>query len=196
MNPYLVPPRDLLDTLARNWWLFLVRGALAILLGVIAIAWPAITLVSLALVYGAYALADGVVAVSAAIRGGSFMPRWWLAVVGVAGVLFGVATILWPGMTVLILVLLIAAWSIASGIMQIIGAMRLRNEIPDEWLLVSSGVVSVLFGLVLLFFPSAGALGLVFAIGIFAIVYGILLVSFALRLRKDERMHGPGHVHA
>lgn len=196
MNTYAAPALGLLNALERNWWLFLLRGAFAILFGVLAIVWPAITLVALAVVYGAYALVDGIIAIVAAVKGGSFTPRWWLALVGVAGVLFGIVTILWPRMTALILVLLIAGWSIVSGVMQIIGAIRLRKEIPNEWLLIASGALSVVFGIMLALFPGAGVLGLVFAIGIFAIAYGVLLVAFGLRLRRHERMHDHRHAHA
>jgi uncharacterized membrane protein HdeD (DUF308 family) len=186
----------MLNALERNWWLFLLRGLFAILFGAVAIAWPAITLVALTLAYGAYALVDGVLAIVAAVKGGSVIPRWWLVLIGIAGLLFGIATLMWPGMTALILLFLIAGWSIVSGVMQIIGAIRLRKEIPNEWLLIAGGLLSVLFGAVLFLFPGAGALGLVFTIGVFAIIYGVLLVSFALRLRKHDRTHGHRHAHA
>ena len=115
-------------------------------------------------------------------------PRWWLALVGILGILAGVVTLFWPGMTAIVLLIFIAAWAIASGVMQIVGAIRLRKEIDDEWLLIASGVLSVLFGLVLLARPGLGALSMIFVIGAFAIVYGILEVMFSLRLRR--------HVHA
>jgi uncharacterized membrane protein HdeD (DUF308 family) len=91
---------------------------------------------------------------------------------------------MWPGITGLVLLFFIAGWAIAAGVFEIVGAIRLRKEIKDEWLLIASGVVSVLFGVLILMFPGAGALGLAFAIGVFALVYGFLLVGFALRLRK------------
>lgn len=196
MNTHPTYANQMLHALEKNWWLFLLRGVVAILFGGLALTWPAITLVALTLVYGAYALADGILAIIAAIKGGSLAPRWWLALVGVVGILFGALTLLWPGITALILLFLIAGWSIASGVMQIVGAIRLRKEIPNEWLLVAGGVLSVLFGVVLFLFPGAGALGLVFTIGVFAIVYGVLLISFALRLRKHDQTHGHRHAHA
>ena len=196
MNTHPTYANQMLHALEKNWWLFLLRGVVAILFGGLALTWPAITLVALTLVYGAYALADGILAIIAAIKGGSVAPRWWLALVGVVGILFGALTLLWPGITALILLFLIAGWSIASGVMQIVGAIRLRKEIPNEWLLVAGGVLSVLFGIVLFLFPGAGALGLVFTIGVFAIVYGVLLISFALRLRKHDQTHGHRHAHA
>jgi uncharacterized membrane protein HdeD (DUF308 family) len=196
MNTHLLHTSRMLHALEKNWWLFLLRGLAALVFGALAIMWPAITLVALTLVYGVYALADGILAIIAAAKGGSMAPRWWLALVGVVGILFGIVTLFWPGMTALVLLFLIAGWSIASGVMQIVGAIRLRKEIPNEWLLIAGGVLSVLFGVVLFMFPGAGALGLVFTIGVFAIIYGVLLVSFGLRLRKHDQTHGHGHVHA
>ena len=174
----------MLHALVKNWWLLLLKGLCAIAFGVLAFVWPGVTLVTLILFYGAFALVDGVIAILAAIMGGAPAPRWWLAVVGLFGIAAGVVTFLWPGMTALVLLIFIAAWAIATGIMQIIGAIRLRKEIDNEWLLVAGGVVSVIFGVVLLAQPGAGALALIFVIGAYAIIYGILLVAFALRLRK------------
>jgi uncharacterized membrane protein HdeD (DUF308 family) len=178
----------MLHALASNWWLLLLRGLCAILFGVLTFAWPGVTLLTLALLYGAYALIDGVIAIAAAVRGGAPAPRWWLAVVGLLGITAGVVTLLLPGMTALLLLLFIAAWAIASGAMQIIGAIRLRKEIDNEWWLVAGGVLSVIFGLVLAVQPGTGALALLFVIGIYAIVHGVMLISFSLRLRKHA--HG------
>jgi uncharacterized membrane protein HdeD (DUF308 family) len=176
--------RPMLDALARNWWVLLLRGIIAILFGVATFVWPGITLITLVLLYGAFAFADGVLAIIAAIRGGVPAPRWWLALIGVFGIAAGVLTAVWPGITAVVLLLFIAFWAIASGIMQIVGAIKLRKEIDDEWLLIASGVLSVLFGCLLVFQPGAGALALVLVIGSFAILYGILLVMFSLRLRR------------
>lgn len=178
----------LLHALARNWWLILLRGILAIIFGVLTFIWPGITLVTLVLLYGAYALVDGVFALAAAIMGGAPAPRWWLAVVGLLGIAAGIATFLWPGLTAFVLLFFIAFWAIALGIMEIIGAIRLRKEIDNEWWLVASGVLAVLFGLILIVQPGAGALSLILVIGAFAILHGITLVLFAFRLR--------GHSHA
>ncbi len=180
--------RPMLHELAKNWWLILLRGICAIIFGVLTFVWPGVTLVTLVLLYGAFALADGIFALGAAIAGRTPEPRWWLALVGLLGIAAGIVTLLWPGMTAVILLFFIAAWAIASGVMQIVGAIRLRKEISDEWLLIASGVLSVLFGLVLLARPGLGALSMIFVIGAFAIVYGILEVMFSLRLRR--------HVHA
>ena len=192
-SPTAYPPgtvrmRPMLEALAQNWGLSLLRGLLAIAFGVLAFIWPGITLISLVLLYGAFAFADGILAIAAAIRGGAPAPRWWLLLIGVFGIAAGVLTLLWPQITALVLLLFIAGWAIATGIMQIIGAFKLREEITDEWLLIASGVLSVAFGVLLAMWPKAGALAMVLVIGSFAIMYGILLVMFALRLRKHAEV--------
>jgi uncharacterized membrane protein HdeD (DUF308 family) len=173
----------MLDALSRNWWLIVLRGVFAILFGVLAFIWPGITLVTLILLYGAFAFADGILAIAAAIRGGSPAPRWWLVLVGLFGIAAGVLTAAWPQITGLVLLLFIAGWAIATGVMQIIGAISMRNEIEGEWYLIASGVLSVLFGALLIMWPGAGALAMVLVIGSFAILYGILMVFFGLKLR-------------
>jgi uncharacterized membrane protein HdeD (DUF308 family) len=174
--------------LAKNWWLVLLRGIAAIVFGVLAFVWPGLTLLVLIMFYGAWALVDGVLAIIAAVTGGAPAPRWWLAIVGVLGILAGILTFLWPGITALVLLFFIAGWAIAIGVFQIIGAIRLRKEIDNEWLLILSGVVSVLFGIGVLLVPGAGALALVWVIGLYAIVEGVLYIALSFRLKK--------HVHA
>jgi len=186
--PGTVRMRPMLDALARNWWVILLRGVLAILFGVLTFIWPGITLITLVLLYGAFAFVDGVLSIVAAIRGGVPAPRWWLALVGVFGIAAGVLTVAWPGITAMVLLLFIAFWAIATGVMEIVGAIKLRREIDDEWLLIASGVLSVLFGCLLVFQPGAGALALILVIGSFAILFGILLVMFALRLRRHAEV--------
>jgi uncharacterized membrane protein HdeD (DUF308 family) len=179
----------MLDALARNWWLILLRGVCAIIFGVLAFAWPGITLLALVVLYGAFALSDGVFALAAAMMGGPPAPRWWLAIVGLLGIAVGILTLVWPGITGLVLLLFIAGWAIATGVMQIVGAVRLRKEIEGEWILIASGALSVLFGLLLAAAPGAGALALIFTIGSFAIIYGVLLVLFALKLKKHAAVY-------
>jgi uncharacterized membrane protein HdeD (DUF308 family) len=186
--PGTVLMRPMLDDLARNWWLILLRGVCAIIFGVLTFLWPGLTLFTLILLYGVFALFDGGLAVGAAIMGGTPAPRWWLALVGVLGIVAGAVTLAWPGLTGLVLLFFIAGWAIASGVFEIVGAIKLRKEIDDEWLLIASGVLSVLFGILILMFPGAGALGLAFAIGTFAVLYGILLTGFSLRLRKHAEV--------
>jgi uncharacterized membrane protein HdeD (DUF308 family) len=177
----------LLHALARNWWLLLLRGIVAIVFGVLAFIWPGLTLLTLIILYGAYALTDGILAVIAAIAGtGGAGPRWWLAIVGLLGVVAGLLTFLWPGITALVLLFFIAGWAIASGVFEIVGAIRLRKEIDNEWLLVLSGLLSVIFGVVLLMQPAAGALALVWIIGAYAMLAGVLYVALALRLKRHR----------
>lgn len=182
--PGTVQMRPMLDPLARNWWLFLLRGILAIIFGILTFIWPGLTLLTLVAFYGAFALLDGIFSLTAAITNGAPAPRWWLALVGVLGIAAGLLTFFWPGVTGIVLLMFIAAWAVGSGIFQIVGAIKLRDEISDEWLLIASGVLSVIFGLLVFAFPQAGALSLAFAIGAFAIAYGILLISFSLRMKK------------
>jgi uncharacterized membrane protein HdeD (DUF308 family) len=174
----------LLHALARNWWLLLLRGIAAIVFGILAFAWPGLTLLTLILLYGAFALTDGVIAIIAAITGGAPGGRWWLALVGVLGIAVGVLTFMLPGMTALILLFTMAGWAVAIGVLQIVGAIRLRKEIDNEWFLILSGAISVLFGLAVMFKPGAGALALVWVIGAYAIIAGALYIGLALRLKK------------
>ena len=174
----------MLHALAQNWWLFLLRGLCAIVFGVLAFVWPGATLLTLVLLYGGFALVDGVASIVTAIKGGSLTSRWWLAIIGGLGIVAGILTLYWPGLTALVLLLFIAVWAIATGIIQIIGGIRLRKEIDNEWLPIVSGVLSVLFGLLLLAQPGAGALAMIFVIGAYAIAQGILTVAFSWRLRR------------
>jgi len=127
---------------------------------------------------------NGVLALVEAVMGGAPAPRWWLALVGLLGIAVGILTFAWPGITALVLLLFIAGWAIATGLLQIVGAIRLRKEIENEWLLIASGVLSVIFGLILVVQPGTGALALLYVIGIYAILYGILEIWLSLRLRS------------
>jgi len=149
-----------------------------------------VTLLTLILLYGAFALADGVLAIWAAIVGGAPAPRWWLLIAGLCGIGVGLLTLMMPGVTAFVLLIFIAAWAVVIGVMQIVGAIRLRKEIDNEWMLIASGVLSVLFGLILLVQPGAGALGLIFVIGAYAVIYGVILVSLAFRLRRHQHAVG------
>jgi len=176
--------RTMLQALAQHWWLLLLRGLVAVLFGVLAFFWPGITLVSLVLVYGAYAIADGVLSLIAAFRGNHELSRTWLVVTGIAGVAAGLAAFVWPGLTGLILLYFIAGWAVITGVMQVVAAFRVRKEIEGEWLLIAGGVLVVLFGLLLFARPGTGALALAKTIGVFAILYGALLIGFSMRLRR------------
>jgi uncharacterized membrane protein HdeD (DUF308 family) len=182
----LAPGASLLHALAKNWWLEVLRGVAAVIFGILAFVWPGLTLLTLVLFWGAYALVDGVLAIVAAIKGGNPMPRWWLAIVGLAGIVAGVLTFLVPGITALVLLIFIAVWAIVLGVMEIYGAIRLRKEIEGEWLLILNGALSVLFGLILLWRPGVGALAVVWIIGAYAIILGIIYIAFGVKLRKHQ----------
>jgi uncharacterized membrane protein HdeD (DUF308 family) len=182
-----IVPRPMLHALAKSWWLVLLRGIAAIVFGVLAFVWPGLTLLTLILFYGAYALIDGAIALIAAFTGGAKpVPTWWLVVVGIAGIAAGLVTFLWPGITALVLIMFIGGWAVVHGIFEIIGAIKLRKEIDNEWLLILAGAMSVIFGIVVLVAPGAGALGLIWAIGAYSVVFGILLVGLSLRLRRHR----------
>jgi uncharacterized membrane protein HdeD (DUF308 family) len=175
----------LLGYLGRNWGWVVLRGVAAVLFGVLAFAWPGITLAALVIVWGAYALADGVLALVAAYRvRDQGQPFWSLLIVGLLGIAAGIVTFIWPGMTALLLLMFIAAWAIVMGVFQIVAAIRLRKEIRGEWLLGLSGVLSVLFGVVMFVQPGTGALAVIWAIGSFAIVFGVLLIWLGFKLKQ------------
>ena len=155
-------------------------------LGILAFVWPGMTLLTLTLVWGAYALVDGICALWSAISGrrGEVVPRWWLAVVGAAGVLGGLTAFFYPGMTALILIFFIAGWAIVIGALQIWGAIQLRKEMEGEWLLALSGLLSIAFGVLVMAWPGAGALAVVWVIGWYAILVGCLSIGLAFRLKN------------
>ena len=176
----------LLRAMADKWWLLLLRGIAAIVFGILAFIWPVITLLTLTLLWGAFAVADGIFALGGAISGpsGQMGSRVWLAIVGIAGILAGLLAFAWPGLTALVLLVFIAVWAIIIGVMQIWGAIQLRKEIEGEWLLILSGLLSVAFGVLLLVQPGAGALAVVWIIGWYAILAGCIYIALAFRLKK------------
>jgi uncharacterized membrane protein HdeD (DUF308 family) len=191
-SPTSLATPSLLHSLTDHWWLFLIRGIAAIIFGILAFAWPGVTLVVLVLFFGAFALVDGIASLIAAITGrGATAPRWWLAIIGLVGIAAGLLTFFWPAVTAVLLLYFIAGWAIAMGVFQIIGAIQLRKEIDNEWLLVLSGVVSVLFGILLLAVPGTGLLALIWLIAIDAIIFGVLVIGFGLRLRKHKTAAAP-----
>ena len=176
---------SMLGNLARAWHWVVLRGVFAVLFGIFAFLWPGITLAVLVLVWGAYAIADGVMALIAAFTmHEEGKPMASLVIVGILGIAAGIVTFLWPGMTALVLLLFIASWAVLMGVFQIAAAIRLRKHIEHEWLLALSGVVSILFGVRLMFLqPVVGALAVVWLIGGFAILFGILLIALGFRLK-------------
>jgi uncharacterized membrane protein HdeD (DUF308 family) len=182
--------RPLLRSMAEHWWLMLLRGIAAVIFGILSIVWPAISALSLVLLWGAYTFADGIFSLGAAIMGKAATTgqRWWLAITGVLGVAAGLVAFFAPGLTATVLLVFIAIWAIAIGVMAIIGAIQLRKEIEGEWLLILSGVLAVLFGVLMFLQPAAGALAVIWMIATFAIVFGIDLIWLAFKLKgfKDR----------
>jgi uncharacterized membrane protein HdeD (DUF308 family) len=173
-----------LANLAHSWHWIALRGLFAVLFGIFAFIWPGITLAVLVLVWGAYAIADGVMALIAAYTmHEEGKPMGSLIVVGILGIAAGIVTFFWPGMTALVLLLFIASWAVLMGIFEIAAAIRLRKHIENEWLLALSGVVSIAFGVLMFLQPGAGALAVVWLIGSFAIFFGILLIALSFRLK-------------
>src|SRR5262245_45347094 len=189
-NPLRVPAAPV-DLLHRSWWLMLLRGIAAVIFGILAFTWPGHTLVALVILYGAYALTDGVLSIAAAICGRGRTPVGWLIFVGVLGILAGLATFTWPHITALVLLALIGVWAILHGALEIAGAIRLRREIHGEFFLILSGLISVVFGLFVLFRPGAGALAIVWLIAFYAVLFGVLLIALSFRLRAHQRVAAP-----
>jgi uncharacterized membrane protein HdeD (DUF308 family) len=170
----------------RNWWVIAIRGVAAIAFGVLAIAWPQLTIVTLVFLFGAYALIDGVSSLIAVIRGD---PQTrgrglWFALIGVVGILVGIYAFVFPGLTTIALLYVVAAWAIVTGILQVLAAIWLRREIEGEWLLALGGILSVVFGLLLVIAPGAGIMSLLFVVAIWAIIFGVSLLGLALRMRS------------
>lgn len=175
----------LVERLTRNWWVPLLRGLVAVLFGLLAFVWPGITLTVLVILFGAFVLVDGVFALVSSIRYRARMERWWLWLLeGLIGIAIGVLTFLWPGVTALVLLALIAVWAFLTGIVEIVAAIELRKAIEGEWLLALTGVLSIIFGGLLVIWPEAGLLTLVWLIGLYAVLFGGVLVALALQLRR------------
>ncbi|HKQ66440.1 MAG TPA: HdeD family acid-resistance protein [Methylomirabilota bacterium] len=169
--------------LARNWWAIALRGVAAVVFGILALLLPGTTLAALVLLFGAYAIVEGVFSLMAAVRGRTDEPRWLLALQAIVSMAAGFVTVLWPGLTALVLLYVIAAWALVIGVLQIVAAVRLHSRIRGEGWLVLSGILSVIFGVLMMWAPGAGALALVLWIGSYAIVFGALLIVLAFRLR-------------
>jgi len=175
----------LASILSRSWWLLLVRGLVAIVFGVLTWFQPGISLAALVLLFGAYSMADGILALWTAIAGRKDHEHWWVLLLeGLLGVGIGVLTFIAPNVTALALLFYIAIWAIATGVLEIVAAIRLRKEIQGECLLILAGLASVVFGILLMAQPGAGALALLWLIASYAIVFGVVLVILAFKARR------------
>jgi uncharacterized membrane protein HdeD (DUF308 family) len=172
-------------TLKLNWWLLALRGLIAVVFGVLAFMWPGATLLTLVWLFGAFALLNGILSLVLAAKTPKGYPKVGSLIFGgLLGILAGLLAFVMPGITALGLLILIAAWAIATGVMELVAAVRLRKIITNEWLLILAGIASVAFGVILLLQPAAGALALVWLIGAWALVFGILLMILAFRVRN------------
>jgi uncharacterized membrane protein HdeD (DUF308 family) len=174
--------------LARNWWALAVRGVLAIVFGLIAFASPATAVAAFVLLFGVYAIVEGILSIVAGVRAAEHHERWWaLLLKGIVDILAGLIALVIPAAAAFAFVLVVAVWAIVTGVLELVAAIRLRREVRGEWLLILNAIVSLALGAVLLLRPAAGLLVLVWWIGAYAIVFGIVLLALAFRLRA--RLH-------
>lgn len=186
------------DTLAENWWATLVRGLVAIGFAVVAWARPGLTVAILLILFGAYAIGDGILAILAAVRAARREERWWtMAVEGVFGILLGLFVFLMPMKAISLAFIGIAVWALVTGALELVASARLRRHIAGEWLLTLSGLVRIAFGVLLLVRPGAGLLTLLWITAGYAFVDGIVLVGLSLRLKRhgaEQRRVGTGGI--
>ncbi len=187
----------MLESYVRHWWTIALGGLLGILFGIVALVWPQVTLMALVYVFAAFAVLDGVLTLFFSIATHKEDERWgMLAASGIAEIVLGVVIFIWPQITAQIFVYMVAAWAIMTGVFEILAAADFRGVIDNGWLLILTGLLSVAFGVLLIVYPSAGAISLVWIIGLYAIVNGILDIVFAFRLhglaKKVEKSFGTG----
>jgi uncharacterized membrane protein HdeD (DUF308 family) len=174
-----------LGTLARNWWALLIRGIAAVIFGVLAFAWPGATIFAIVILFGAYALVDGIFAVVAALRAAQAHERWWpLLLEGIVGIAIAAITYFEPHVTAIALYFTIAAWAFLTGILEIAAAVQLRKQITNELWLILGGVASLLFAALMIWKPLTGAIAIVYVIGAYALLFGFMMIGLSLRLRK------------
>ena len=174
----------MLTMLSRNWWLVALRGVIAILFGLLTLLFPGIALSSFVLVFAAYAVVDGLAAIWSAIQHRTDQNWWILLLEGVVSVIAGIVAFIYPGITALVMLYIIAIWAIITGIFEVLAAIQLRKEIEGEFWLGLSGILSILFGILLIVSPGAGILAVLTIVGVYAIAFGVFLIMLAFRLRS------------
>ena len=178
----------MVEALVQNRWLLVLRGVLAIIFGVMAFIWPGITLISLIYIFAAYTLIDGILTIIWAFRNREVRDRWWLGLLeGIIDIAAGVIAFQFPTLAAVTLLFVVAAWAVITGLLEIITAVRLRREIENEWSLGLAGALSVILGVVLFLNPGAGLMGMVWVIGIWAVIFGILMIVLGIRLGRLAR---------
>ena len=183
------------DIFIRSWRSLAFRGAVALVFGLTALLWPGLTLVMLVLLFGIYALLDGIVTVALGSRNLAREHGWVLFLEGCAGVGLGLAVLLWIRVAAELLVVLIALWAIGTGVLELIAAVRLRRELPEEMLLGIAGVVSVLLGIAILAWPGTATIALAILLGSYAVIFGTSMLIQALRLRRLRHGTETSHRH-
>jgi uncharacterized membrane protein HdeD (DUF308 family) len=179
MNP-------LVHVLARNWWALLIRGIIAIIFGILAYIWPGATWVAIGILFGAYALVDGIFAIVATVRAAETQQRWWpFLIEGIVGILIAAITFYDVRITIFALYFTIAAWAFLTGIFEIVAAIELRKHIANEVWLIIGGIASIAFGVLMVWFPLAGFLTIIWLIAAYAIVFGIIMIALSFRLRSQ-----------
>src|SRR5919204_2621765 len=174
----------LLETLKRHWWVPVLRGIAAIVFGIIAFTHPVMAAATLVLFFGAWVLVDGIFRIIAAIGHRASDPDWgWQLVIGILGIIVGLLTFHAPQVTALALVIYIAAWALMIGASEIAIAVKMRREIKGEWLLILMGLISIIFAVMLLWNPVAGAAAVIWLIAWYAVVLGVLAIFFGFRLK-------------
>jgi uncharacterized membrane protein HdeD (DUF308 family) len=181
----------MVQILTRNWWTWLIRGIAAVIFGILAWLWPGLTWVTIAIFFGAYALVDGVFAIIATFRAAETQQRWWpFLIEGIVGILIAAITFYDVRITLLALYFTIAAWAFLTGILEIVAAIQLRRHIANEIWLIIGGIASIAFGALMVWFPLAGMLAVIWLIAAYAIVFGVIMIGFSFRLRSH--MDTPG----
>jgi len=176
----------MLQVMARNWWMLLLRGIAAVLFGIAILVWPGIALTTLVLLWGAYAVVDGIFALVMGFQGQSVFANRWLTILeGVVSIIAGVVAFVRPDITALALLYVIAAWAIITGILEFVAAIQLRKEITGEFWLGLGGVLSVVFGVLLFVYPGAGMMSLLWLLGVYAITFGVATIFLSFRLRGE-----------
>jgi len=175
----------MIGALTRNWWAWLVRGLAAIVFGVLAWIWPGQSWIAIAILFGAYAFVDGLFAIVAAIRAAETHQRWWpLLIEGIVGLAIAAVTFYDIRITLLALYYTIAAWAFLTGILEIVAALHLRKHLSNEIWLIVGGIASIAFGALMIWFPLAGMVTVIWIIAAYALIFGFTMIGFALRLRS------------
>ncbi|KGG93281.1 membrane protein [Comamonas thiooxydans] len=181
--PVEIPSMSIM--LHRSWWVLLLRGAAAIIFGVLTWMQPAASAAALVLVFGAYVFVDGLLGIYTAIKSCQQSRHWWVVLLwGLTGVVVGVLTVINPAITALVLTIYIGVWALMTGVLQIVAALRLRKEIQGEWVLVLGGLLSVLFGIFVLMQPGAGMMAMLWVLATYAVIFGVLMVILAFKIKK------------